>query len=273
MGVHQRFTSAYHPATNGQVERFNRTVLAMLSHYVGASHDWDKVLGPTMAAYNATVHSSTGFAPIEFVRATAPRVLATTTTQCTPLDKGEWRREFLRRSALIGAQARETLEKQQERYKRAYDAHVRFRNVHVKEGDFVFVRVYADSQKLTLPLAGPFRVNRVDARNGTFIVETREGQIRVANDRVRPAPVPRDLPEGVIMAPDSTPDGPEEGAEYVIDRVVGHGMSEENEVILRIRWTGYSDEEDTWERASDLPLSAVKTYAKRKKLPLSALGL
>ena len=62
LGVHQRFTSAYHPDTNGQAERFNRTVLAMFSHYVGASLDWDKVLGPVMAAYNSTVHSSTGFA-------------------------------------------------------------------------------------------------------------------------------------------------------------------------------------------------------------------
>jgi transposase InsO family protein len=34
LGVHQLFTSANHPATNGQVERFNRTVQAMLSHYV-----------------------------------------------------------------------------------------------------------------------------------------------------------------------------------------------------------------------------------------------
>jgi transposase InsO family protein len=68
LGVHQRFTSAYHPATNGQAERFNRTVLAMLSQYVTYSTEWYRHLGPAMVAYNSTVHSSTGFAPIEFVR-------------------------------------------------------------------------------------------------------------------------------------------------------------------------------------------------------------
>jgi transposase InsO family protein len=106
LGVHQRFTSAYHPATNGPAERFNRTVLAMLSHYFDASLDWDKVLGPVMAAYNATVHSSTALSPQEFIRATAPRVLTTPMNSITALDKGEWGREFLRRSAVIGAQAK-----------------------------------------------------------------------------------------------------------------------------------------------------------------------
>jgi transposase InsO family protein len=272
MGVHQRFTSAYHPATNGQVERFNRTVLAMLSHYVGASTDWDKVLGPTMAAYNSTVHSSTGFAPHEFVRTTAPRVLTSPPNLCPLRDKGEWRREFLQRSAAIGAQAKETLERQQERYRKAYDAHVKLRNAKVKADDFVFVRVYADSPKLTLPLAGPFRVHKVDDRNGTFIVETREGLVRVANDRVRPAPIPRDLPEGVILTPQAVPTVPDEGTKYVIDRIVSHGRSENDEVIMRVRWSGYSDADDTWERVDDLPREIVEAYARRKKLPSSTVG-
>jgi transposase InsO family protein len=108
MGVLQRFTSAYHPATNGQVERFNRTVLAMLSHHVGNSLDWDKVLGPVMAACNSTVRSRTGFAPQEFMRATAPRILASGTSPWPPLDKGEWRRQFLRRVSVIGVGKRKS---------------------------------------------------------------------------------------------------------------------------------------------------------------------
>jgi transposase InsO family protein len=51
LGVQQRCTSAYHPATNGQVGRFNRSLLTMLSHYVGVNRSWDKVLGAAMAAY------------------------------------------------------------------------------------------------------------------------------------------------------------------------------------------------------------------------------
>ena len=189
----------------------------------------------------------------------------------TPLDKGEWRREFLRRSALIGAQAKETLGRQQERYRKAYDAHLRLRNSNIKEGDFVFVRVYIDSPKLTLPLAGPFQVRSVDRRNGTFVLRTREGLVRVANDRVRPAPVPRDLPEGIILAPPVVQTTPEEGAEYVIERLVSHGRSPNGDVVIRVRWAGYSEADDTWEKIEDLPPNLVKAYAKRKKLSLSEL--
>jgi Chromo (CHRromatin Organisation MOdifier) domain len=95
----------------------------------------------------------------------------------------------------------------------------------------------------------------------------------VANDRVRTAPIQRDLPEGLILSPRAEPNSPEEGAEYVIDRLVGHGNSPDDEIAVRVRWAGYSDEDDTWEKAEDLPSELVLSYAKRKNLPLSDLGL
>jgi hypothetical protein len=135
---------------------------------------------------------------------------------------------------------------------------VKFTKFKSEADDFVFVRVYADSPKLTLPLEGPFRVHKVDDRNGTLIVETREGLVRAANERVPPAPIPRDFPEGVILTPQAVPTVPDEGTEYVIDRIVSHGRSENDEVIMWVRWSGYSDADDTWERVEDLPREIVK---------------
>jgi hypothetical protein len=37
------------------------------------------------------------------------------------------------------------------------------------------VKVFADSPKLNLPLAGPYELSEVDARNGTYIIKTAEG--------------------------------------------------------------------------------------------------
>ena len=39
IGVANMYTSTYHPKTNGQVERYNRTILAMLRNYVNKHQD------------------------------------------------------------------------------------------------------------------------------------------------------------------------------------------------------------------------------------------
>lgn len=45
MGAKKRFTSSFHPQTNGCVERLNHTICQMLSHVVSSQQtDWDEYL-------------------------------------------------------------------------------------------------------------------------------------------------------------------------------------------------------------------------------------
>ena len=62
--VTQTRTTPYHPASNGQVERFNRTLLQMIRCYIdqGQRH-WDKHIPLLMAAYRSTPHQTTGLTP------------------------------------------------------------------------------------------------------------------------------------------------------------------------------------------------------------------
>ncbi len=59
-----RFSSAFHPQTDGQTERTNRTLEEMLRHYVSPNHsDWDKHLPMIEFALNNSLQSSTGQTP------------------------------------------------------------------------------------------------------------------------------------------------------------------------------------------------------------------
>ena len=60
MGIKEVNTTAYHPQTDGLVERFNRTLLDMLAKKVKpGGQDWDLRLPFILFAYRTTVQQST----------------------------------------------------------------------------------------------------------------------------------------------------------------------------------------------------------------------
>ena len=62
--IHVLKTSAFHLQTNGQTERFNRTLMNILAMYTKAHQkDWDTYLPYILHAYRTSVHTSTGEIP------------------------------------------------------------------------------------------------------------------------------------------------------------------------------------------------------------------
>ncbi len=63
-GTKLAMSTAYHPQTDGQTERANRTLEEMMRSYVNVHQDnWDEHLVAAEIAYNNSVHASTGFTP------------------------------------------------------------------------------------------------------------------------------------------------------------------------------------------------------------------
>ena len=56
-------TTAYHPQCDGQVERFNRTLIILSMHVEKYQKDWDRWLPQVLLAYRSSVHESTGATP------------------------------------------------------------------------------------------------------------------------------------------------------------------------------------------------------------------
>ncbi len=68
LGVKKVRTSPYHPQTDGQVERFNRTLKGILTSYVNDDHNnWDIHLQLALFAYRTSIHRSSGVSPFKAI--------------------------------------------------------------------------------------------------------------------------------------------------------------------------------------------------------------
>ena len=72
-------TSAYHPQTNGALERTHRVLIEYLRCYILENQtDWDKWIPYATFMFNTTPHSATGHTPFELLfgrRANIPGIL------------------------------------------------------------------------------------------------------------------------------------------------------------------------------------------------------
>ena len=159
-------TSPYRPQSDGQVERFNRSVLNMLSAFVcDRANDWDDHLPYVLMAYRSSVHSSTGCTPFVMVHGQEQNLpvdlMYPTAAETGPAPMcGPEYVEWVRRAIAAAHNfARAHLEKSAVRQKRGYDAHAREQPGY-KVGDKVryYYPPLKQGNKFAKPWVGPFTV-------------------------------------------------------------------------------------------------------------------
>lgn len=161
-GIKRALCSSYHPQSNGQTERFNRTLAVSLSTFVERNQrDWPDFLQAIVFAYNISEHSVTRISPFELVFGRRPRL---------PLDNLLERSEFVdptipmpysisdKRIAAI----KRFIEESQQANKRRLDG--RLLPSNYEEGDLVLLarptRIRGASHKLTNTYIGPFQIKK-----------------------------------------------------------------------------------------------------------------
>jgi len=62
LGISHLWTSAYHPQTDAKCERVHFSVHKIITKLIDDKHErWPDLLGTVVLAYNATVHTATGY--------------------------------------------------------------------------------------------------------------------------------------------------------------------------------------------------------------------
>ena len=211
LGIKNIFTTTYHPQTNGQAERFNRTILSAIRHYT-AEHprDWDLYTGMLTYAYNTQVHRTTNLSPFELVLSRRPRPLSVEAKPIFPeiesMSGKAHRDAWLARLDALVKTAESNALLSRNRYKKDFDKRLRLPKDDIKTGYFVFVRrdytskAEGEKHKLAPRADGPYKVFGCTA--DTVDLQIGEERERVSRDRVVLAPTPAseisivDKPEG-----------------------------------------------------------------------------
>lgn len=142
-GVLGSRTTPYHPEGNGQVERFNRTLIQMLRTLTEKEKsNWKDSLNKLIFAYNCTKSEVTGFSPFYLLFGRTPRLPVDILFRLTPETGKPDHREYMRKWQEGMQEAYEitknSAKKSAERGKRNHDRKVR--SSELEPGDRVLVR-------------------------------------------------------------------------------------------------------------------------------------
>lgn len=206
LGIKKLTTTAYHPESNGAVERLNKTIKGLLSHLVARDQrDWDLWMPYVLFSYNTAVHESTEETPFYLCHGRDPglphEILdAPSVPKYACLE--DYRAELTLRMRAAHEVTGEALRKSQACRKTQYDR--KTKSPEFREGDRVYVDVRYPgkglSQKLGQKWKGPYRITRLVTPVVAQVKEIKRGSVTTVHvNRLK-----RAAPEGPCPTKDGS---------------------------------------------------------------------
>jgi hypothetical protein len=185
LGVKHRLSTAYHPQTNGLVERFNRTLCEMLAKYSGEyQQDWDIFLPSALFAYRTIWQNTTRYEPFHLTYgrdAVLPIELSLPSFPIEEKPPEEFEKLYFDRLQLLIGKisadrqaARRNIERAQEKQARLHDRKLQTHRYSI--GDKVLLKDFR-AKKMDPKWLGPYYIHDIKL-NGTYKLRTLDNKLR-----------------------------------------------------------------------------------------------
>ena len=190
LGITKSNTSVEHPQSDGLVKRLNRTIKGALAIYVEQTPTlWDQYLPFVTFAINTSKQASTGKSPFELMygrMATLPTTTALKVSDSSQHNTKTWIAYLNHYIPLLHQEARNNIQKAQERQKKYYDRG-RMQRPAFQINDLVLRIKPKETWKFPQPkFSGPWKVSKVNNKMGTSytLVSTNDKRTRTTNANV-----------------------------------------------------------------------------------------
>jgi len=267
LGTDIRLSTAYHPQTDGQTERVNRTLIEMLRCMVDeAQSDWDDCLTSCEIAYNTSQHSGSQHTPYFLNHGFEMRKPIDSIIQQPVTNEDS--NTFAERIGSAIERARQHLQLAQQRMVQSANEHRR--EEQYKVGDYVWLTTAnlhlptTVSNKLQHLWCGPFAITQ---KYGTLNYRLRlTGHLKAA--KVHPvfhvsklrrfvqfdrfAHDPDDLPPPGQWVAD--------GMQFEIESILKHRINRKQPELL-VHWHGLDVTEASWEPLDNIRQQASEVLA------------
>ncbi|TMD69294.1 MAG: DDE-type integrase/transposase/recombinase [Chloroflexi bacterium] len=252
MGTKSKMSSAYHPETDGQVERMNQTLEQYLRCFVnGKQNDWVRYLPMAQYAYNSSRHTVTGITPFYAnYGKEAPAFHQ-------PFESTRWEQRAsldVEKLKALHKDLQNEIEFLNQRMAYYYNQH-HGKEPNLKEGDEVYllrknIATKRPSDKLDYRKLGPFPITK-KINDVTYRLKLPEGTKLLPTFHVSLLePAPKGLRKSTTIEPEIEAieeDEPEWEVQKILESKYENGA-----LHYLVHWKGYDDDNDSWEPAEYL---------------------
>lgn len=253
-------STSYHPQTDGQTERANRTVIEMLRSYVRDNgQDWHLYLPLLEFAYNSARNVSTGFSPFELNGAALPRVPSSLLFPVDLCDKNPAAESFVETLGARLLAARDNLLAAQEIQSRITNEARSAKDLRV--GQWVMIKAEHFnssgssilSSKFKPRWLGPFEISRmlsdVTVKLNLPVGAKFNSTVHVSMLKPYSFSDAGEFPLRQVPRPDAVL--VDDALEYEVERILARRKRGRGYQYL-VLWRGFGLDEATWEPLSNL---------------------